>query len=43
MRTRGSPSKSRLTTVAGLVVGAVGIGVLWASGVEFRLRFHRGS
>jgi hypothetical protein len=25
----------RVTTIAGLVVGAVGISVLWASGVEF--------
>jgi hypothetical protein len=35
MLTKGSSSKSWFMTVAGLVTGAVGIGVLWASGVEF--------
>jgi hypothetical protein len=28
-------SRFRIATIAGLLVGAVGIGVLWASGVEF--------
>ncbi|MQA79533.1 MAG: hypothetical protein GEV10_13830 [Streptosporangiales bacterium] len=27
--------RSRVTTIAGLVVGAIGIAILWASGVEF--------
>jgi hypothetical protein len=35
MRTQGSPSMPRITTVAGLMAGAIGIAVLWASGVEF--------
>lgn len=35
MRRQGSPSVPLLTTVVGLVAGAVGIGVLWASGVQF--------
>jgi hypothetical protein len=35
MRTQGSPSTPRITTVAGLAAGAIGIAVLWASGVRF--------
>jgi hypothetical protein len=35
MRVQRSPSVASTATVAGLVVGALGIGVLWASGVEF--------
>ncbi|HEU4422792.1 MAG TPA: hypothetical protein VFR67_09695 [Pilimelia sp.] len=35
MRTQGSRSIPGTATVAGLIVGALGIGVLWASGVEF--------
>jgi hypothetical protein len=35
MRMQNSPSMTRAATVAGLVVGALGIGVLWASGVKF--------
>jgi hypothetical protein len=32
---RGALSGPRAATVAGLVVGAVGIGILWAAGVDF--------
>jgi|Tabmets5t2r1_1033131.scaffolds.fasta_scaffold07667_4 hypothetical protein len=32
---RSSWTRSRAVTVLGLVVGAVGIAILWASGVEF--------
>ena len=35
MKTRTSTSGAWAATVAGLVAGAVGIGILWASGVEF--------
>jgi hypothetical protein len=35
MKARRAPSGQRAATVAGLVVGAVGIAILWASGVEF--------
>jgi hypothetical protein len=35
MNAQRSWSRSRTATVAGLVVGAVGIAVLWAAGVEF--------
>ena len=35
MTTRRALSGERAVTVAGLVVGAAGIAVLWASGVEF--------
>ena len=31
----GTSPRARSVTVAGLVTGAIGIGVLWASGVEF--------
>jgi hypothetical protein len=37
MRTRWTLSRSRTVSVAGLVIGASGIAVLWASGVEFPL------
>jgi hypothetical protein len=37
MSTRRTLSGSRTVTVAGLVVGASGIAVLWAAGVEFPL------
>jgi hypothetical protein len=42
MRTQGSPSVSRVTTVAGLVVGAIGIAVLWAAGVKFPIAIPPG-
>jgi hypothetical protein len=35
MNARSTWSGPRAATVAGLVVGAVGIAILWASGVEF--------
>lgn len=35
MKAQSTWSGPRAATVAGLVVGAVGIAVLWASGVEF--------
>jgi hypothetical protein len=35
MRTQGSQSMPGILTVAGLMAGAIGIGVLWASGVRF--------
>lgn len=35
MTEHGKPHGERAVTVAGLVVGAAGIAVLWASGVEF--------
>ncbi|MCI0635111.1 MAG: hypothetical protein L0206_14555 [Actinobacteria bacterium] len=35
MSARRSPHGARVLTVSGLVVGAVGIAVLWASGIEF--------
>jgi hypothetical protein len=35
MKTQKTRSVSRAATVAGLVAGAVGIGILWQSGVEF--------
>jgi hypothetical protein len=35
MNAKISSSRSRATTMAGLVVGALGIAILWASGVEF--------
>jgi hypothetical protein len=35
MNVRSTWSGPRAATVAGLVVGAVGIAILWASGVEF--------
>jgi hypothetical protein len=35
-------SGERAVTVVGLVVGAAGIAVLWASGVEFPLAFPPG-
>jgi len=35
MKGRNSWSRARTATVVGLVVGAIGIAVLWASGVEF--------
>lgn len=35
MKARRALSGPRAATVAGLVVGAVGIAILWASGVEF--------
>lgn len=35
MKTQSSLSGARAVTVAGLVVGAIGIAILWASGVEF--------
>jgi K+-sensing histidine kinase KdpD len=35
MNAQRSLSRSRAATVVGLVVGALGIAILWASGVEF--------
>jgi hypothetical protein len=35
MRAQRSPSIPGTATVAGLVVGALGMGVLWASGVKY--------
>jgi hypothetical protein len=35
MNAQSTLSGSRAATVAGLVVGALGIAILWASGVEF--------
>ena len=35
MTAQGTLSGPRALTIAGLVVGAIGIGILWASGVEF--------
>lgn len=35
MSTQRSPYGARVLTVSGLVVGSVGIAVLWASGIEF--------
>jgi hypothetical protein len=35
MSTQGSLTSSRSLTVVGLVVGALGIAILWASGVDF--------
>jgi hypothetical protein len=35
MNVQRSLSRSRAVTVVGLVVGALGIAILWASGVEF--------
>jgi hypothetical protein len=35
MDTRGPAELPRILTLAGLVVGAAGIGILWASGVDF--------
>jgi hypothetical protein len=43
MRTQGSPSTPRITTVAGLAAGAIGIAVLWAPGVRFPIAIPRGS
>ena len=37
MNIQTSLSGARAATVAGLVVGAIGIAILWASGVEFPL------
>ena len=36
-------SGEQMVTVAGLVVGAAGIAVLWASGVEFPVAIPPGS
>ncbi len=35
MNANVSPSRSRTTTMVGLVVGPIGIAILWAAGVEF--------
>jgi hypothetical protein len=35
MRGQKQPSAVRLTTIGGLIVGAVGIAILWMSGVPF--------
>lgn len=35
MNTRKSLSATRLVTIAGLVIGAIGIAILWLSGVAF--------
>lgn len=35
MSTRTTASKARALTVVGLVTGALGIGILWLSGIEF--------
>jgi hypothetical protein len=35
MDTRGLSGLARILTLAGLVVGAAGIGILWAAGVDF--------
>ena len=42
MTMQSTLSGERAMTVAGLVVGAAGIAVLWASGVEFPLAFPLG-
>lgn len=35
MNAKVSSSRSRTATIVGLVVGAIGIAILWAAGVEF--------
>jgi hypothetical protein len=42
MRAQISPTVAGAATVAGLVVGALGIGVLWASGVTFPIAIPPG-